>query len=60
MRNFRASNNKRRYAYILTPRGIATKSRLTAGFLRRKLAEFEALAAEIEELRKDVSRDPEK
>lgn len=45
--NFRASNNKMRYAYILTPKGIETKARLTAGFLQRKYAEYEALKAEI-------------
>ncbi len=45
--NFRASNNKLRYAYILTPRGLDAKARLTAGFLKRKYAEYEALKAEI-------------
>ena len=41
--NFRASDNKLRYAYILTPRGVQAKANLTTGFLRRKLAEYEAL-----------------
>ena len=50
VRNFRASDNKLRYAYVLTPRGIDAKARLTAGFLRRKMAEYEALRAEIEAL----------
>ena len=54
VRNFRASNNKLRYAYILTPSGIAEKSRLTAGFLRRKIAEYEALKAEIEAVQREV------
>ena len=48
--NFRASNNKLRYAYILTPRGIETKARLTGGFLRRKYTEYEALKSEIQAL----------
>jgi EPS-associated MarR family transcriptional regulator len=40
-RNFRNSRNKLRYAYILTPKGLAAKTALTAEFLRRKRAEYE-------------------
>ncbi len=54
VRNFRASNNKLRYAYILTPRGIDAKARLTGGFLKRKYAEYEALKSEIEALEADL------
>ena len=50
VRNFRSSDNKLRYAYILTPNGIAAKARLTGAFLARKIAEYEALRAEIEAL----------
>lgn len=50
VRNFRSSDNKLRYAYILTPRGVAEKARLTGAFLKRKMAEYEALKAEIEAL----------
>ena len=53
VRNFRASDNKLRYAYVLTPRGIETRARLAGGFLKRKLAEYEALKAEIEALRRE-------
>ena len=51
--NFRSSDNKLRYAYILTPGGIAEKARLTGAFLARKIAEYEALRAEIEALSGD-------
>jgi|GEM_PF-714471 len=51
IRNFRASNNKLRYAYVLTPQGLAEKTALTGRFLRRKMAEYEALRAEIEAVR---------
>lgn len=54
VRNFRESNNKIRYAYILTPSGIEQKSRLTAGFLRRKMAEYEALRQEITALEAEL------
>lgn len=57
VRNFRASDNKLRYAYVLTPRGLEAKARLTAGFLRRKLAEYEALRAEIAALQEELGED---
>lgn len=49
--NFNASRDKRRYAYVLTPKGIAKRATLTRSFLARKLAEYEALREEIEALR---------
>ena len=56
IRNFRASDRKLRHAYILTPSGIEAKARLTAGFLRRKMAEYEALRAELESLQAEVKQ----
>ena len=46
--NFRTCDNKLGYLYVLTPQGIAARAALTNRFLRRKLAEYEALKAEIE------------
>lgn len=54
VQNFGESNRKWRYAYILTPRGAMAKARLTSRFLRRKLAEYEALKAEIAALRAEL------
>lgn len=54
-KNFRSSTNKTGYVYLLTPSGIAEKSLLTAGFLQRKLAEYEALRAEIEQLSSETA-----
>jgi EPS-associated MarR family transcriptional regulator len=51
--NFTAAEDKRRYAYVLTPKGIKEKSLITGRFLKRKLAEYEALKREIEELRRE-------
>jgi len=53
--NFTAAQDKRRYAYKLTPQGIAEKTRLTRRFMVRKLAEYEALKAEIDEVRGEMS-----
>jgi EPS-associated MarR family transcriptional regulator len=54
MDNFSRNPNKLKYAYLLTPNGVRAKTRLTAHFLKRKLAEYEALKAEIEALRTEV------
>ena len=54
VRNFKGSNNKMRYAYVLTASGIEAKARLATGFLKRKYAEYEALKSEIESLETDL------
>jgi len=54
--NFRNSSNKRAYLYLLTPNGLEEKARVTARFLRVKLAEYELLKSELEELRREVER----
>jgi EPS-associated MarR family transcriptional regulator len=51
MQNFRNSQNKLAYAYLLTPAGILAKAELTARFLKLKMAEYEALRLEIEQLK---------
>jgi EPS-associated MarR family transcriptional regulator len=56
MQNFSQSKNKLRYAYLLTPAGVAEKSKLTAEFLRRKVAEYETLQKEIEQLKFEMSQ----
>lgn len=53
--NFRNNENKQVYAYLLTPRGIEEKARITVRFLRSKLQEYEQLENEIEELRNEVN-----
>ncbi len=54
--NFRNSQNKRAYAYLLTPRGIEEKARVTARFLQIKMREYEALKDEIEQIRMEAQR----
>ena len=49
--NFKNSDNKRAYFYKLTPRGIEAKAKMSVRFLARKIAEYEALRLEIEELK---------
>ena len=56
--NFRKNPDKRQYAYLLTPAGLEEKTRITLAFLRRKVAEYEALEKEIEQLQGDLKRTP--
>ena len=50
MQSFAHSKNKFGYVYVLTPAGIAHRVALTGRFLARKMVEYEALRAEIEEI----------
>lgn len=52
--NFRKNQNKRQYAYLLTPAGLEEKTRITLAFLKRKEAEFEAIRREIEVLKSEL------
>ena len=52
--NFQKNPNKLGYLYLLTPMGIAAKAQLAASFLGRKVAEYEALRAEIDQLQAEV------
>jgi EPS-associated MarR family transcriptional regulator len=54
--NFRNSQNKRAYLYVLTPKGLSEKSRNAVRFLRRKTAEYEALREEIERLKREAGQ----
>jgi len=51
--NFKRSTDKMGYLYLLTPQGIEEKTKLTASFLKRKIAEHEQITKEIEQLKRD-------
>ncbi|MCG3189258.1 MAG: hypothetical protein LKCHEGNO_01549 [Burkholderiaceae bacterium] len=53
-RNFKRSDNKMAYAYVLTPAGLRQKLHMTRAFLSRKEAEFEALQRTIIMLRNEL------
>ena len=48
--NFKNSKHKIQYSYLLTPRGIEEKTKLTIEFLKTKTKEYEALKKEVEKL----------
>lgn len=56
-RNFTNSQNKAAYMYLLTPRGIEQKAMLTVRFLHAKMQEYEALRAEIRQMRREAKTD---
>ena len=54
-KNFKNNDNKRAYLYILTPKGIETKARISVRFLQLKVDEYEALRQEIEQLESELN-----
>jgi EPS-associated MarR family transcriptional regulator len=54
--NFRNSTTKQTYLYLLTPKGMDEKAKVTLRFLKSKLAEYEVIKSELEELKRDASK----
>ncbi len=52
--NFKNSQNRTAYMYLLTPRGIEEKAKLTLRFLQIKMHEYETLRVEIKQLQREV------
>jgi len=48
--NFKRNPNKINYIYVLTPRGIAEKSKLTLRFMKRKMKEYEELKKDLKDI----------
>ena len=55
-KNFYGNNNKKAYMYILTPRGIEEKARLTYSYLKIKMHEFEEIKKEINRLKLEAAQ----
>ena len=49
IKNFKQNPNKINYLYILTPKGIAEKTKLTVNFMKWKMQEYDELKNELEE-----------
>lgn len=47
IQNFKKNPNKINYLYVLTPAGIATKTKLTLNFMKRKMKEYDELKKEL-------------
>ena len=50
--NFSKNPNKINYIYILTPKGISEKTKLTINFMKKKMKEYEELKLEINKEKK--------
>ena len=55
-KNFYDNNNKKAYMYILTPRGIEEKARLTYSYLKIKMSEYEEIKKEINNLKLETAQ----
>ena len=48
IKNFEINPNKINYLYVLTPKGISEKTKLTLNFMKTKMKEYDELKSEIE------------
>jgi len=55
VRNFKRSDQKMAYVYLLTPTGVREKFRLTGEFLARKEAEYRELQTLIADLKQELA-----
>ena len=53
--NFKKSNNKASYAYLLTPSGLEEKAKITVRFLKQRMRDYEQIKREIVELEAEVN-----
>ena len=51
IKNFRRNDNKLSYLYLLTPKGLNKKSKLTINFLQKKLKEYEDIQKEYKQIK---------
>ena len=49
IKNFEKNPNKINYIYVLTPKGVAEKTKLTLNFMKRKMKEYDELKREIKD-----------
>ena len=50
MKNFQKNPNKLNYVYVLTPKGVAEKTKLTINFMKRKMKEYDELKSELKNM----------
>ena len=48
IKNFSKNPNKINYFYVLTPKGMTEKAKLTINFMKKKMAEYDELKKEME------------
>lgn len=48
IRNFNQSKKKIKYLYVLTPKGLKLKTKITIKFMKQKMQEYESLKKDLE------------
>ena len=54
IKNFKKNPNKLNYFYVLTPKGISQKTKLTISFMKKKMSEYDDLKKEYDELKGEI------
>ena len=55
LKNFRNQSNKIKYLrYVVTPKGIAERTKLTINFMKRKIKEYDELKKELKKINKNA------
>ena len=49
IKNFEKNPNKINYIYVLTPKGVAKRTKLTLNFMKRKMKEYDELKREVKD-----------
>ena len=49
VKNFKKSPHKYKYIYLITPKGISEKTKLTINFMKQKIREYDELKSELKE-----------
>lgn len=50
IKNFKKNPNKLNYIYLLTPKGISEKTKITLKFMKKKMEEYDKLEKEYQKL----------
>ena len=56
IKNFKKNPRKINYFYILTPKGLAEKTKLTINFMKRQMNEYEELKKELKVNDVDINK----
>ncbi len=57
IKRFQMSKNRIKYLYLLTPRGLEEKARITMSFLKRKVSEYKEIKKQIRDLSREVEEE---
>ena len=49
LQNFTNNPKKSKYIYVLTPKGVSEKTKMTIDFMKRKMQEYDELKKELNE-----------